>query len=136
MASVTVLSPGMLTTVQDSGRTGYQNYGMPVTGAMDQYAFQIANVLVGNPLDAACLEITITGPELIMNSSGAIAITGADTGPHLNGKPVPLWRTVIINKNDVLYFSGLKSGCRSYIAFAGGIDVFLIMGSRSTYFRV
>jgi len=135
MPSVIIQSPGLLTTIQDSGRIGYQRFGIPVSGAMDTYSLQLANALVGNHPDAACLEITIAGPEIIFTGTGAIAISGADMRPAINGKPVPNNKTIGVKSGDILIFKGLKSGCRSYIAFAGGINVPPVMGSRSTYLR-
>ncbi len=133
--AITILSPGMMTTVQDEGRFGYQRYGMPVSGAMDLFSYRAANLLAGNESGAACLEATLTGPEILFHARGIVAITGADMGPRLNGKPVSAWKTLEINCNDQLSFSGLASGCRTYIAFRGGLDVPVMMGSRSTYLR-
>lgn len=108
---------------------------MPVAGAMDTFSLHLANVLVGNNPTLACLEITLTGPRIIFKNSGAVAITGADMNPCKNGKPVPQNKTIVVNSGDILSFSGLKNGFRSYIAFAGGINVPPVMGSRSTYLR-
>jgi antagonist of KipI len=133
MPSVIITSPGFLTTVQDSGRYGYQRYGMPVSGAMDTFSLQLANSLVDNKPDDACLETTLTGPEIVFTSEGAIAISGADMEPCKNGKLISLNKTVRVKEGDVLSFAGLKYGCRSYIAFAGGIKVPSVLGSCSTY---
>jgi antagonist of KipI len=135
MPAIIIMSPGLLTTVQDSGRFGYQRYGMPVSGAMDTFSFHLANALVGNKPDDACLETTLTGPEIVFTAAGAIGISGADMGPCKNGKSIPLNKTVRVECNDILSFIGLTYGCRSYIAFAGGIKVPAVMGSRSTYLR-
>ena len=135
MSVIIIESAGLLTTVQDSGRYGYQRYGMPVAGAMDTFSLQLANMLVGNQHDDACLETTLTGPEIIFVKPGVIAITGADMSPCKNGKPIPLYKTIEVKSGDRLSFKKLKNGCRSYIAFAGGINVPLVMGSRSTYLR-
>jgi antagonist of KipI len=135
MASIIIRSPGMLTTVQDGGRYGYQRFGMPVSGAMDTWSYQVANILVGNPPDAACLETTLTGPAIQFTDAALIAVCGADMYPSLNDRPIPMWETIPVEKDDILVFSGLKHGCRSYIAISGGIDVPLVMGSRSTYLR-
>jgi biotin-dependent carboxylase-like uncharacterized protein len=135
MASIIIQTPGLLTTVQDSGRYGYQRYGMPVAGAMDLFSYQLANYLVGNKPESACLETTFTGPEIIFTEPGTIAICGADMDPAVNGKSISLNKTISVNGGDRLTFSGLKNGCRSYIAFAGGLNVPLLMGSRSTYLR-
>jgi len=135
MASIIIQSPGLLTTVQDCGRYGYQRFGMPVSGAMDTFSLQLANILVGNDINEACLEATLFGPEITFTSSGAIAICGADMTPILNGKSISLYKTIEVNAGSKLSFSGLKSGSRTYIAFAGGIDIPTVMGSRSTYMR-
>jgi len=135
MAAVIVHTAGLLTTVQDKGRYGYQRYGMPVSGAMDTFSLELANLLVGNEPGDACLEATITGPELEFTGTTWVAITGADMDPHLNGQGIPMNTAVDVKPRDKLGFRGLKSGCRTYIAFAGGIAVPPVMGSRSTYLR-
>ena len=135
MTTVIVQSAGLLTTVQDTGRHGYQRYGMPVSGAMDLFSLGLANLLVGNEPGEACLEATVAGPELEFTGATIVAITGADMGPHLNGQVITMNTAVDVKSGDRLKFGGLKSGCRSYIAFAGGIDVPRVMGSRSTYLR-
>ncbi|WP_088553375.1 5-oxoprolinase subunit PxpB, partial [Calderihabitans maritimus] len=130
-----VLKPGMLTTVQDLGRYGYQEFGVPVAGAMDQFALRAANLLVGNREEDACLEITLMGPTLRVLNDTVLAVTGADLGPTLDGHPIPLWQAVAARAGSILAFSGPRRGSRSYLAIAGGIDVPLVMGSRSTYLR-
>jgi len=108
---------------------------MPVSGAMDVFSLELANLLVGNDPGDACLETTISGPELEFTSATRIAITGADMDPHLNGQTIPMNSAVDVRPGDRLVFRGLRSGCRTYIAFAGGIVVPPVMGSRSTYLR-
>jgi biotin-dependent carboxylase-like uncharacterized protein len=135
MATVIVHTAGLLTTVQDRGRFGYQRFGMPVSGAMDVFSLELANLLVGNDPGDACLEATISGPELEFTGAIWIAITGADMDPHLNSQGIPMNTVVNVRPCDRLGFRGLKSGCRAYIAFAGGIAVPSVMGSRSTYLR-
>jgi len=135
MSSLLIRSSGLFTTVQDIGRYGFQRYGMPVAGAMDAFSFQLANALVGNLPNDACLEITLIGPEIEFLADSIFAICGADMNPCINSNPVPIHKTIAAKKGDVLSFSGLKAGCRSYIAFAGGIQVPMVMGSRSTYLR-
>jgi len=135
MATVIVHKAGLLTTVQDRGRYGYQRYGMPVSGAMDVFSLELANLLVGNDPGDACLEATISGPELEFTGATWIAITGADMDPYLNGQGIPMNTAVDVRPGDRLGFRGLRSGCRTYIAFAGGIAVPPVMGSRSTYLR-
>jgi biotin-dependent carboxylase-like uncharacterized protein len=135
MSSVIIESAGLLTTVQDRGRYGYQRYGMPVSGAMDTFSLGLANMLVGNDPGAACLEATVHGPEIHFTGETVIAVTGADMDMTVNGKRAALNAAVNVRKGDRLAFRGLRYGCRSYIAFAGGIDVSPVMGSRSTYLR-
>ncbi len=135
MATVIVHTAGLLTTVQDRGRYGYQRFGMPVSGAMDVFSLELANLLVGNDPGDACLEATISGPELEFTGATWIAITGADMDPHLNGQGIPMNTAVDVRPGDRLGFRGLRSGCRAYIACAGGITVPPVMGSRSTYLR-
>jgi antagonist of KipI len=135
MASIIIQSAGLLTTVQDRGRYGYQRYGMPVAGAMDNFSLELANLLAGNSPGTACLEATITGPEIFFTDDTVIAVTGADMQPAVNGKSIPVNSAVPVRQGDRLDFTQLKNGCRTYIAFAGGIDVAPVMGSRSTYLR-
>lgn len=135
MSDVRVVKPGMLTTVQDGGRRGYQQYGVTVSGVMDHYAYRMANWLVGNQENEAVLEITLLGPTLEINRDMVVAITGGDLGPKLNGHPMAQWTSVAVQPGDVIAFSGVQSGCRGMIAFGGGIQVPLLMGSRSTHLR-
>lgn len=135
MTFIHIHHPGLLTTVQDLGRYGYQSFGMPVSGAMDHLSLTIANLLLGNPPDAAGLEATLTGPDIEFSSSGAIAVCGADMGAAINGAPISMNTAIRVKPGDRLNFTGLKTGCRVYIAFAGGIDVPKVMNSRSTYLR-
>ena len=130
-----VIQPGPLTTVQDMGRYGYQQYGVPVSGAMDNYALRLANLLVGNSEGDACLEITLLGLQLRVLEDTVVAITGADLSPKLNGESLPMWEAVMVGRGDTLSFPWPKVGCRSYLAVAGGIDVPKVMGSRSTHTR-
>ncbi|MGG2065349.1 biotin-dependent carboxyltransferase family protein [Bacillus sp. S14(2024)] len=133
--NIEVLQQGMLTTVQDLGRHTYQQYGVPVGGAMDTVALRIANMLVGNEEGEAGLEITIIGPKLLIKQTTLIAIGGANMEPLLNGKRVPLWRPVLAKEGSMLCFKKIQSGCRAYVAFAGGIHVPAVMKSKSTYMR-
>ncbi len=130
-----VIQPGLLTTVQDMGRYGYQQYGVPVSGAMDDYALRIANLLVGNDEGEACLEITLLGLQLRVLEDTVVAITGAELSPLLNNSSLPMWEAVTVSPGDTISFPWSKKGCRSYLAVAGGIDVPKVMGSRSTYVK-
>lgn len=133
--SITVLNPGLLTTVQDMGRIGYQQFGVSVSGVMDPRATSIANILVGNHEGEAVLECTMLGPQLRFDAANCIAITGGDLGPTLDGKPIPNYCAVSVEAGQVLRFTGPKTGCRAFIAFAGGLDIPVVMGSRSTYMK-
>ena len=135
MKNIKILGDGFLTTIQDKGRIGYQKYGMPVAGAMDDFAFRIANLLVGNQENEAAMEITLVGPSIQFNIETIIAITGANLDPYINEKLLPMWRSIKIHQGDVLSFKGLRSGCRGYIAIACGMQIESVMGSKSTYLR-
>jgi len=130
-----VIQPGPLTTVQDLGRYGYQQYGVPVSGAMDNYALRVANLLVGNNEGEACLEITLLGLQLRALKDTLVTITGADLSPTLNKSPLPMWEAVMVGCGDTISFPWPKRGCRSYLAVAGGIDVPKVMGSCSTHVK-
>ena len=130
-----VIQPGPLTTVQDLGRIGYQQFGVPTSGALDDYAFRIGNLLVGNDERAASLEITLFGCQLGVLHDTSIAVTGADLSATINGKPAPAWESVPLKRDDVLSFPQLNSGCRAYLAAAGGIAVPEVMKSASTLVR-
>jgi biotin-dependent carboxylase-like uncharacterized protein len=131
--TIRVRQPGLMTTVQDTGRFGEYALGMPPSGAMDVFSFQVGNYLVGNEDGAAGLEITYFGPELEFTEDAVIAITGAELPPRINGEEAPTWETLRVEEGDVLSFDYLKNGARAYLAVAGGIDVPVFMHSRSTY---
>jgi biotin-dependent carboxylase-like uncharacterized protein len=130
---IRVHKPGLATTVQDQGRFGYYEIGMPPAGAMDHFASSVGNDLVGNPRTAAVLEATYIGPELEFTESRLVALTGADVPAKVNGESVPPWEALLVRSGDVLSFDYLTSGARIYIAVSGGIDVPEYLGSRSTY---
>ncbi len=130
-----ILQPGMLTTVQDLGRFGYQRLGVPAAGAMDQFAIKMGNRLLLNDDKVAALEATFMGPSIKVISNVVIAITGGNLGPTLNGKDLPMWQSISLKEGDTISFEGPRGGIRTYICVAGGIDVPQIMGSRSTYLR-
>ncbi len=129
---IRILKAGMMTTVQDMGRTGYQSQGFPVAGVMDVRSFQIANLLLDNPENEAVLEFTLIGPTLEFTSETLIAITGGDFQPMLNGEPAPMYTALYINKGDVLKFGSARTGSRGYIAFSSYLKVPVVMGSRCT----
>jgi len=128
-----VIWPGALTTIQDIGRPGYQRYGVPVSGAMDNFAICVANRLLDNTKFAAALECTLFGPKLRFFNNTLIAITGGNLKPLLNNQSLPMWQVAEVQKGDILSWGGVSNGCRAYLAVAGGIDVCKILGSRSTY---
>lgn len=128
-----VIKPGLATTVQDLGRVGFQQYGVVVSGAMDSFSLQIANILVGNERHEACLEVAILGPKLAILKDTVLAICGANLSPKLDGVKVPLWKTFRVNRGQILEFGKPKTGVYAYIAVAGGINVPLLMESKSTY---
>lgn len=130
-----ILQGGMLTTIQDKGRYGYQRYGVTVSGAMDSWSLKVANILIGNDENCAGLEITVIGPRIEFCRDTFISICGGNLSPLLDGDPVPMWQGVKVVRGQVLSFAGRISGCRMYLAVAGGIDVPKVMGSRSTFLR-
>ena len=132
---ITFQKRGMLTTVQDLGRIGYQRYGMPVCGAMDHFAMELANILVGNPRGEAVVEATVMGPTIVFEEAEIFAITGGDFGPALNGQPIENDRAYLAEAGDILALPVAKRGARAYIAFAGGLDIDEVMGSRSTFLK-
>lgn len=132
---IEIVRPGLLTTVQDLGRYGAQCIGVPASGAMDAHALRIANRLVGNEDDAAGLEVTLVGPALQFRSDALIAIRGGNWNAMIGNKPVPMNRPVWIAPGSRLDLGQAIAGCRAYVAFAGGIDVAPVLGSRSTYLR-
>jgi len=135
MSEIIIEKAGLLSTIQDCGRVGYQRFGMPVSGAMDVYSLQLANIIVGNEPGAAAIEATLIGPEIFFSADTVFSVCGAGMTPFVNGKAVPMYADISVNGGDRLTFSALGYGCRAYIAFAGGLDVPLVMGSRSTYLR-
>jgi len=127
-----ILAPGPLTTVQDCGRFGFGRFGVPRSGAADTFSLRIGNLLVGNPENEAALEITVVGPAIMALANSTIAITGADMQPMIDGQPIQMWRSHLLQRGGVLSFKGRRSGCRAYLAVGGGISVPIILGSRST----
>lgn len=132
---ITAIQPGNFTTIQDEGRWGYQAYGMPVAGAMDRYAFRLANLLAGNKANAAVLEMTGVGAVLKFDEAQLVAVCGADMQGRLNNIPLANWSSFVVPKRGQLKFSAATSGCRTYLAVRGGFEVPVILGSRSTYTR-
>lgn len=133
MSALAVARPGMLTTVQDLGRRGYQGLGVPVAGPMDWYSHRLANRLVGNQPSAAALELTLTGPELVAEGDVMCALAGAAFDATVNGTPVRLHEPFIMAPGARLNVGASARGARATLAVRGGFDVPVTLGSRSTH---
>lgn len=133
--TLTIVGAGLQTTVQDLGRPTHQRDAIPAGGAMDRLACRAANLLVGNPESAALLEAALIGPAIRFHEETLIALAGGDLAASIDGKATGNWRAVIVPADGVLRFGQPKTGCRAYIAIAGGVDVPPVFGSRSTYLR-
>ena len=131
--AIKVVKPGLSTTVQDLGRPGYYHIGIPLSGGMDRFALRAANLLVGNAEDAAVLEASFLGPELEFTADATVAVTGAELPPKVDGQERATWTSFAVKKGQTLSFGFLKSGARAYLAISGGVDVPVVLGSRSTY---
>ncbi|MGX9417774.1 5-oxoprolinase subunit C family protein [Vibrio sp. WJH972] len=129
---IEVVKSGMLTSIQDLGRHGYRQIGVGQSGAMDEFAYCVANILLGNSETSAGLEITLGGCVLKFHSDTTVAFTGCDVGATLDGCSIPPWSAISVKAGQILKTSMSTSGLRAYIAIAGGIDVPIVMGSRST----
>ena len=132
MTACTVLRPGLLTTVQDLGRWGYQDRGVPVAGPMDAFSHRLANRLVGNDDQAAALEVTLVGPELRASGELLCAVTGALFEVFVDERRVECGRPFRVESGATLRFGRRLAGARSTLAFRGGIDVPPVLGSRAT----
>ena len=136
--SMHIISPGLLTTVQDLGRFGYMASGFSQSGAMDAFSSRLANILLDNSEKDGVLEMTVLGVRACFDEDNVIAITGAEFAPTVTDSetgeetPVPMNRAVRIKKGDVLSCGAAKSGMRGYLAVAGGFDIAPVMGSMST----
>ncbi|MFO7876785.1 MAG: biotin-dependent carboxyltransferase family protein [Desulfovermiculus sp.] len=130
--SFLVIKPGSLTTVQDLGRFGWQSLGVPVSGVLDPYAAQAANLLVGNEQKSAVLEMTVTGVTLAVLRPACLAVTGAQAKIKVNSQVLSSWESFHVHPGDLVRIGQVLGGCRMYLAVSGGIDVPLVMGSRST----
>ena len=135
MAAIDVLeitTPGLLTTVQDLGRFGFGRFGVAPSGVLDNVAMRVGNLLVDNLESEAVLELTLPGFKANILSDVVVALTGADLGLHINGKTYGPWRSYRLGPGDILSLESLNSGCRSYLAVGGGLQVPEVLGSRST----
>lgn len=130
-----VNQPGIFTTIQDLGRFGCESQGVPVSGAMDEFAFQVANILVGNNENTPALEITLLGPTLEVLEDTIVAVTGAKMTPLVNGMKCDCWSSFPLRKGDILSFDYPSSGARAYLSIAGGFLGEFALGSYSTYTR-
>lgn len=136
MHNLSVIQPGLQTTIQDLGRVSHQIDGFPVSGSMDQASHRLANLLVGNRGKTACLEFALTGPTLIFRVATFITITGGQFSPTLNGKPIPENEAIRVHENDELAIGSANAGRYGYLAIKGGIQVPEVMDSRSTTLRI
>ncbi len=131
-----VIAPGLLTTVQDAGRPGHRDEGVPLAGACDPVSLAVANRLVGNDPDAAVLECTLLGPELLVLRDVAVALAGADLGATAqpSGRRLAPGQAhrLVAGERLSMPGSGDARGCRAYLAVVGGFDVPVVLGSRST----
>ncbi|WP_370390954.1 biotin-dependent carboxyltransferase family protein [uncultured Winogradskyella sp.] len=128
-----VLESGFWTSIQDRGRYDYRGYGVPVSGWMDSYSAEFANIILGNKEGTALMELTMTGPSLQFDSPTSIAIVGADMQPSIHGTPVLHNKVIDIKANDILKFHAAKIGVRCYLAIKEGFKSETVLGSRSFY---
>jgi len=133
LAAFEVIEPGILTTIQDGGRFGFSRFGVPPSGALDPFSYRVANLLVNNQRNEACLETTLMGLKLRALGEFIVTITGGDLTPTLNGEPLEMWKAHLLIEGDVIAFKKVRSGCRAYLSTYGGFVVPEVMGSRSTY---
>jgi antagonist of KipI len=130
-----IIKPGLLDTIQDMGRQGFGNWGISPGGAMDRYAAQVANLLVGNDGHEAVLEIHFPGPQILFEQNTMIAVTGADFSPTINDELIPRWQPIVVRKNTVLHFPSLIQGGRCYLSVHGGYCMKKWLNSFSTHLR-
>lgn len=130
---IKVIDPGFYTSIQDLGRFGAQNFGVPISGCMDQCSSDIANKIIGNNSLEALIELTMTGCSLKFENNTTIAITGSDMSPKLNGLSIDMFSVIEVKYGDILSFGRIKYGFRTYIAFRGGINSEKVMESKSMY---
>ena len=133
---IKVIQPGLFTTIQDAGRHGFRNIGIPTSGFMDQESAWAANELVKNNKDESLLEVTLTGPTLIFNCNCVISITGGDFNPLINNLPVKMYQSINVRTGDILKLNNTINGARSYIAISGGLNVKSLFGSKSFFSNI
>lgn len=127
-----IISPGILASIQDTGRRGFGQIGVAPSGAVDSYACRVGNLLVGNLENAAAIEITLMGFQARFLTETVFAVTGADLQPSLNGGPLPMWTALRAVAGDIIDLPSPVCGCRAYLTMGGGIHIPTVMGSRST----
>ena len=127
------ISKGLYTTIQDDGRFGYRNIGVPSSGYMDRESAQTANLIIDNPVNNPVIEATLIGPTIKFEKSTFICITGSDFNPMLNESRISLYTPVKVNKGDILKINNSSFGSRCYISIKGGIKVDKVLGSKSYY---
>ena len=127
-----VLSPGIMSTVQDLGRFGCARFGVAASGALDGFAVRVGNLLVGNDENAAVVETTLMGLRVKVLRDAVVAVTGGDLQARKGSEPLAMWRSHLVGEGETIVFSGPASGFRAYLAVAGGIQAAVVMGSRST----
>ena len=132
-AAMHIMYPGIFSTIQDLGRKGYLADGIPPSGAMDSFALRMGNFLLKNPIGEAGIEMTGIGVKFKMLQHSIIALTGADAEATVNGKTILMWKTTEVNKGDIITIGQIRNGFRCYLCIAGGIDVPMFLGSKSTY---
>ena len=130
---IKIIKPGLFTTVQDNGRYGFRNIGIPYSGFMDKQSAWTANLIVNNKIEESLIEITLKGPTLLFNDNYTISITGGDFSPLINDLPVKMYEPVNVKLGDKLKINDTKSGARCYLAISGGIDVKKLFGSKSFF---
>ena len=133
---IKVIQPGLFTTIQDGGRHGFRNIGIPTSGFMDQESAWAANKIVDNNRNESLFEITLTGPTLIFNVNCVISITGGDFNPLINNLPVNMYQPINICPGDILKLNNTINGARSYIAVSGGLNVKSLFGSKSFFINI
>lgn len=135
MSKLIVVEGGMLSTIQDRGRVGYQQYGMPVAGSMDLEAMAISNLLVGNERDSAIIEMTVSGGTFRAEGDLVLAVFGADMPMKIGDREIPIGQAFTLNDGEELKFDIARAGFRAYLAVAGGFNIKAILGSKSTYLQ-
>jgi len=131
-----ILKSGLFTTIQDKGRYGYLNKGVPVAGYMDTFSATKVNMLLENDAEAAVMEITMTGPTLLFEEETYMCMGGAELSATLNNAPIQNYKVTKIEKGDILSYGKLEKGFRSYLAIKGGFESPIVLGSRSFFSSV